>query len=169
MAEWAREGCCSFRCSRPSGSWRRFPAAEPAARLAEISPCMRHWPHRRRHLQEHWLSLDLLDTSACACPPRWNHCLALAPAALPSRPVSAVDTTETVSGVMSCCCWNPSAQEDQRCTVHLRLTSTYKQWHAKQLCWITVQLSRTSTKTLDQCIIYRHMYMDLKRTYIARK
>lgn len=92
MAEWAREGCCSFRCSRPSGSWRRFPAAEPAARLAEISPCMRHWPHRRRHLQEHWLSLDLLDTSACACPPRWNHCLALAPAALPSRPVSAVDT-----------------------------------------------------------------------------
>ena len=31
MAEWAREGCCSFRCSRPSGSWRRFPAAEPAA------------------------------------------------------------------------------------------------------------------------------------------
>ena len=92
MAEWAREGCCSFRCSRPSGSWRRFPAAEPAARLAEISPCMRHWPHRRRHLQEHWLSLDPLDTSACACPPRWNHCLALAPAALPSRPVSTVDT-----------------------------------------------------------------------------
>lgn len=100
MAEWAREDCCSFiRCSRPSGSWRRLPAADPVERLAETSLCMHHWPHRRRHLQERWLSLDLLETSACACLRHWNRCLALAPAALPSRPVSAVDTTEWYQGL----------------------------------------------------------------------
>ena len=140
-----REGCCSFRCSL-TVIW--LMAAVPCCRVrrTEISPCMRHWPHRRQHLQEHWLSLDLLDTSACACPPRWNHCLALAPAALPSRPVSAVDTTETVSGVMSCCCWNPSAQEDQRCHCTLEI-DIYIQTVA---CKTIVLNCRTAFKDIDQ-------------------
>jgi hypothetical protein len=56
----------------------------------------------------------------------------------------------------------PKCTTRSKMPLYLRLTSTHKQWHPKQLCW-------TSTKTLDQCIIHRHMYMDLKRTYIARK
>jgi len=57
-----------------------------------------------------------------------------------------IRTTETVSGVMSCCCWNPSAQEDQRCQCTLEI-DIYIQTVA---CKTIVLNCRTAFKDIDQ-------------------